>query len=65
MNKHESINYVELPSKNLSATKEFFKKVFGWSFEDYGHEYTAFVDAGLEGGFLSLLNKVVPKMGLH
>lgn len=51
MNKHESINYVELPSNNLSATKEFFKKVFGWSFEDYGAEYTAFEDAGLAGGF--------------
>ncbi|GAA5522764.1 VOC family protein [Aliifodinibius salicampi] len=51
MSKHESINYVEFPSNNLSATKEFFKKVFGWSFEDYGPEYTAFADAGLEGGF--------------
>ncbi len=51
MNKHESINYVELPSNNLSATKEFFKEVFGWSFEDYGPEYTAFEDAGLAGGF--------------
>lgn len=51
MNKHESINYVEFPSNNLSATKVFFEKVFGWSFEDYGPEYTAFVDSGLEGGF--------------
>lgn len=51
MDKHESINYVELPSNDLSATKKFFKNVFGWSFEDYGPEYTAFVDAGLEGGF--------------
>lgn len=51
MNKHESINYVELPSRNLEATKEFFIQVFGWSFEDYGPEYTAFTDPVLEGGF--------------
>jgi predicted enzyme related to lactoylglutathione lyase len=57
MSKHESINYVEFPSDNLSATKEFFKKVFGWSFEDYGPEYTAFVDAGLEGGFFKSAQK--------
>ncbi len=51
MNKHESINYVELPSNDLAVTKNFYKKVFGWTFEDYGPEYTAFVDPGLEGGF--------------
>jgi predicted enzyme related to lactoylglutathione lyase len=51
MNKHESINYIEFPSDDLTATKEFFKKVFGWSFEDYGPEYTAFTNAGLAGGF--------------
>lgn len=51
MNKHESINYVEFPSVNLPATKEFFKKVFGWSFQDYGTEYTAFSNSGLDGGF--------------
>lgn len=51
MNMHESINYVEFPSGNLPATKEFFKKVFGWSFQDYGPEYTAFTNSGLDGGF--------------
>ncbi len=51
MDKHESINYVEFPANNLPATKEFFEKVFGWSFEDYGPEYSAFVDPGLAGGF--------------
>ena len=44
MNKHEKINYVEFPSKNLEKTKIFFTKAFGWSFIDYGPEYTAFSD---------------------
>ena len=45
------INYVEFPAKDLDATKAFFSKVFGWQFKDYGPEYTAFSNSGLEGGF--------------
>lgn len=48
---HEKINYVEFPSNNISATKVFFETVFGWTFEDYGPDYTAFSGAGLDGGF--------------
>ncbi len=51
MNKHEKINYIEFPSKDIVATKAFFTEVFGWSFVDYGPEYTAFSDAGIDGGF--------------
>ena len=51
MNLHEKINYVELPAKDLAGTKAFFESVFGWSFVDYGPEYTAFSDQGLDGGF--------------
>ena len=51
MNLHEKINYVELPAKDLEATKAFFQAVFGWSFVDYGPEYTSFSDQGLDGGF--------------
>ena len=51
MNLHEKINYVELPAKGLAATKAFFESVFGWSFTDYGPEYTAFENQGLDGGF--------------
>ena len=51
MNEHEKINYVELPANNLNATKEFFTKVFGWSFQDFGPEYSAFSNQGIDGGF--------------
>ena len=51
MNQHEKINYVEFPAKDLAGTKTFFQSVFGWSFVDYGPEYTAFSDQGLDGGF--------------
>jgi len=51
MNEHEKINYVEFPAKDIEATKDFFTTVFGWSFVDYGPEYTAFSNEGIDGGF--------------
>src|SRR5690554_7650718 len=45
------INYVEIPSRNLEATKVFFTSAFGWSFVDYGPEYVAIENAGIDGGF--------------
>jgi uncharacterized protein len=51
MNVHEKMNYVEFPSKNIEATKVFFTEVFGWNFVDYGPDYTAFLNEGLDGGF--------------
>jgi predicted enzyme related to lactoylglutathione lyase len=51
MNVHEKINYVEFPAKDLEATKAFFTAAFGWTFEDFGPDYTAFSDEGLDGGF--------------
>ena len=45
------LNYLEYPARDLAATKAFFTAVFGWSFVDYGPDYTAFAEAGLDGGF--------------
>ena len=51
MDKHEKINYVEFPAKNIEVAKDFFTTAFGWSFVDYGPEYTAFSNEGIDGGF--------------
>ncbi len=51
MNQHEKLNYVEFAAKDLKATKAFFSAVFGWEFVDYGMEYSAFTNQGLDGGF--------------
>ena len=51
MNLHDKINYVEFHAKDLPATKAFFQSAFGWSFVDYGPEYTSFSDQGVDGGF--------------
>ncbi len=51
MNRDEKIDYIELPAKDLQATKRFFGQVFNWSFQDFGPEYTAFSNQGVNGGF--------------
>ena len=51
MKQHEKLNYVELPARDLEATKRFFGNVFGWTFEDFGPDYCSFSDQGLDGGF--------------
>lgn len=51
MNKDGKLNYVEFPAHNLTATKAFFSAAFNWSFTDYGPDYVAFSDQGLDGGF--------------
>jgi len=51
MNINDRINYVEFPARDIEATKIFFTAVFGWNFNDYGPEYTAFANQGINGGF--------------
>jgi len=51
MNVPNKINYIEIPAKDIGASKTFFSKVFGWSFIDYGPEYSSFSDQGVDGGF--------------
>lgn len=63
MNEHEKISYVEFPAKNLAAGKAFFAEVFGWSFVDYGTEYSSFSNEGLDGGFFQSDLRVSTKNG--
>ena len=52
---HESlpktIDYIEMPSADLDATKDFFRQLWGWTFTDYGPDYCAFDDGRMAGGF--------------
>lgn len=57
MPKDLSLNYLEIPSNNLSASKSFFTAVFDWSFTDFPDpesgevNYTAFDLDNIDGGF--------------
>lgn len=48
-----TIDYVEMPSQNLNATRDFFSQLFGWPFQDYGPEYSSFDDGRMAGGFFA------------
>lgn len=53
MTQHNKINYIEIPAKNIEATKAFFSEVFDWSFVDYGPDYCSFGGQGVDGGFFT------------
>ena len=50
MANHHRIDYIELGTTDLPASKAFYSGVFGWAFTDYGPEYAAFNDGRLDGG---------------
>jgi D-aminopeptidase len=49
---HDSrIDYIELPTTDIAAAKEFYTGVFGWKTQDWGPDYSSFEDGRLAGGF--------------
>ncbi len=51
MKRERGLDYVEFASHDPAASRRFFEQVFGWRFEDYGPDYTAFDDGNMQGGF--------------
>jgi predicted enzyme related to lactoylglutathione lyase len=49
----DSIDYIEMPARDLAATKRFFQALFGWVFQDWGPDYIAFDDGRVAGGFFA------------
>ncbi len=49
--KDNHIQYIELYAIDLEKKKQFYSTVFGWTFTDYGKDYTAFANSGVEGCF--------------
>jgi len=59
------IDYVELPSATAhEVTRAFYTKAFGWTFENYGPDYSATVggtvDVGLNGARAEALSAPLP-----
>jgi predicted enzyme related to lactoylglutathione lyase len=46
-----AIDYAEFASTDPAASRVFLERAFGWTFTDYGPDYTAFERAGIDGGF--------------
>ena len=49
--RHEQIQYIEFLSNELVRAKTFYQNAFGWTFTDYGPEYSAFESDYVDGGF--------------
>jgi len=51
--RHHTISYVEFTTTDIARAKQFYGTAFGWSFQDFGPEYTSFsaAQAGMDGGF--------------
>jgi uncharacterized protein len=49
--KHEQIQYIEFLTINLERAEKFYSASFGWTFQDYGPDYTAFEGDQIDGGF--------------
>jgi uncharacterized protein len=47
----KKLAYVELPATSTAEMKAFYGALFDWSFQDWGSDYTAFSESGLDGGF--------------
>lgn len=47
----KKIAYIELPANSTDEMKAFYGSLFGWSFQDWGGDYTAFSESGVDGGF--------------
>ena len=51
MSSNIKINYIELQVKDIELAKEFYGKTFGWTFQDFSPDYSAFNDGQMDGGF--------------
>ncbi|MEM7081386.1 MAG: VOC family protein [Pseudomonadota bacterium] len=60
---HHCIDYIEIAATDLAAVKTFFSGLFGWTFTDYGPDYTAFEDGRLAGGFHRVAPDELPPKG--
>ena len=57
------VDYIEFPATDIEATKRFYQQVFGWKFQDYGPDYTSFLDGRLAGGFNKDAQPASPSAG--
>lgn len=52
--KQNNIDLIEFPAesiKEISAVKDFYTKVFGWDFQDWGEDYIDTKSGGIACGF--------------
>lgn len=51
MDRNHQVDYIEFGVTDMEKTKQFYSQVFGWTFTDYGPDYSSFEDGRLSGCF--------------
>lgn len=59
------IDYFELPSTDLPASRAFFEAAFGFSHVDYGPDYSEITGAGVLGGLNAMKEAQAPLVGIR
>jgi predicted enzyme related to lactoylglutathione lyase len=59
------IDYLEFSAGDAAKSKEFYTRVFGWEFKDYGPEYTSFNDGRMAGGIAAVEKRNEPLVVLY
>lgn len=49
--RHHRIDYIEIPTPDVGASRSFFETLFGWDFQEWGPDYVSFDDGRTTGGF--------------
>jgi predicted enzyme related to lactoylglutathione lyase len=62
------LNYVELPTRDMAATKGFYEQAFGWSLTAFGPTYAATMtgdtDVGLQADPAEVTSAPLPVIGV-
>lgn len=56
MTQSNHIDLIEFPASSieeLKTTKDFFSRVFGWNFQDWGDDYADTKDSGVSAGLIA------------
>ena len=60
------VTHVEIPVTNVKRAKEWYGKVFGWTFQDFDKEYTLWnAPGGGTSGGLYLVKKIPAKSAVR
>jgi predicted enzyme related to lactoylglutathione lyase len=58
------ISYLELPSKDVAGTRDFYAQAFNWAFTDFGPDYAATTtgdtDLGINGSTDHVIEQLLP-----
>ena len=51
MRSENRIDYIEIPVTDPAKARDFFAKLMGWQFQEWGDDYISFSDGNMDGGF--------------